>query len=62
MQGLFIFLFYVLLKEDMRKFWHQKIFRPKKNLGISSTGVDSKGMIFIQLNKINSDFDSYVPN
>ncbi|KAL5266462.1 hypothetical protein ACHWQZ_G003752 [Mnemiopsis leidyi] len=42
-QGLFIFLFYVLLKEDMRKFWHQKIFRPKKNLGISSTGVDSKG-------------------
>ncbi|XP_063685965.1 uncharacterized protein LOC134819758 [Bolinopsis microptera] len=43
-QGIFIFLFYVVLKEDTRNFWLQKFKRQKKKVpGISYTGVDSKG-------------------
>ena len=41
LQGFFIFLFYVLLKEDTRKFWLQKFKRKKKSPVISNTGAGS---------------------
>ncbi|KAL5253244.1 hypothetical protein ACHWQZ_G013126 [Mnemiopsis leidyi] len=39
-QGFFIFLFYVLLKEDVRKFWLQK-FKRKVKSPVTYTGVTS---------------------
>ena len=40
-QGFFIFLFYVLLKEDTRKFWLNKFKSKKQSQVTSNTGKNS---------------------
>ena len=40
-QGFFIFLFYVLLKEDTRKFWLNKFKSKKQSEVTSNTGKNS---------------------